>query len=39
METLNLSYVYTERDGNDECMRAGSLSNMYDTYMYLQPYS
>ena len=43
METLNLSYVYADRAGYDECMRAGSLktslpARLYIYMYYLQPY-
>ena len=38
LETLNLSNVYADRDGYDECMRAGSLKTSLSTnlniYMY-----
>ena len=35
METLNLSYVYVDRDGYDECMRAGSLKTSLLARLYI----
>ena len=34
METLNLSYVYADRDGYDECMRAGLLKTSLPATLY-----
>ena len=38
METLNLSYVYADRDGCDECMRAGSLKTSLPARLYIYMY-
>ena len=38
METINLSYVYADRDGCDECMRAGSLKNSLPARLYIYMY-
>ena len=43
MGTLNLSYVYADRAGYDECMGAGSLktslpARLYIYMYYLQPF-
>ena len=35
METLNLSYVYADRDGCDEYMRAGSLKTSLPARLYI----
>ena len=44
METINLSYIYADRDGYDECMRAGlrlpcPLDCTSACIIYLQLYS
>ena len=38
METLNLSYVYADIDGYDECMRAGSLKTSLTARLYIYMY-
>ena len=38
METLNLSYVYADRDGYDECMCAGSLKTSLPARLYIYMY-
>ena len=38
METLNLSYVYADRDGYDECMRTGSLKTSLSVRLYIYMY-
>ena len=35
METLNLSFVYVDSDGYDECMRAGSLKTSLPARLYI----
>ena len=34
METLNLSYIYADRDGYDECMRAGLKNVIFSGVFY-----
>ena len=38
METLNLSFVYANSDGYDECMRAGSLKTSLPARLYICMY-
>ena len=38
METLNLPYVYADRDGYDECMHAGSLKTSLPARLYIHMY-
>ena len=38
MKTLNLSDIYADRDGYDECMRAGSLKTSLPARLYIYMY-